>query len=81
LVVVNALDTRVHPRWVLATLLLLLVVTAALARWITPSAAFPFVAVAAGIEGGAIAVIDVTLSRSWMATAVAALLIVTMFVW
>jgi hypothetical protein len=77
--VANVLDTRVHPRWALATLLLLLVATVAFARWVTPSAAFPFVAIAAGIEGGVIAVIDVALARTWIATAVAALLIVSMF--
>jgi hypothetical protein len=65
---------------VLAVLLLLLAATVVLGRLVVSTDAFGFVA-AAGIELGAIIVIDVTLSRTWLASAVAVLLVMGLFIW
>jgi hypothetical protein len=79
--VAHLLEARVHPRWVLTVLLLLLVGTVVLGRLVVSTDAFGFVAAAAGIELGAIIVIDVTLSRTWLASAVAVLLVAGLFIW
>ncbi len=75
------LDARVHPRWVLSVLLLLLAGTVALGRLAVSTDMLGFVAAVAGIEAGAIIVIDVTFSRMWLASAVAVLLVIGLFIW
>lgn len=76
----HLLDVRVHPRWVLAALLVLLLATVALGRLVASRDAFGFIAVVTGIEVGAIIVIDVTFSRMWLSSALAVLLVMGLFV-
>jgi hypothetical protein len=76
-----SLDVRVHPRWVLGALLVLLLATVALGGLVASREAFGFVAVVTGIEVGAIIVIDVTFSRMWLASAVGVLLVMGLFIW
>ena len=77
----HLLDVRVHPRWALAALLVLLLGTVVLGRLVASRDAFGFIAVVTGIEVGAITVIDVTFSRMWLASAGAVLLVMGLFVW